>query len=165
MTFSFACFFKICSNFGFFFLVLLCFLSALPNQLYGGSKFIFFLTLQEKVIIFFFYFFWRKPRSLSFFSKNRRFSEQQYLKTKFLQKQKNSFEKIALNLYQKISKNKGNSFEQTIPPAYIPQICQKTKVIHLRLRYTAPEIGGCDPSVNRFFASVPIFFGHDNQAL
>ena len=35
---------------------------------------------------------------------------------KISQKQKNFFGKIALNFYQKISKTKGNSFEQKIPP-------------------------------------------------
>ena len=49
-----------------------------------------------------------------------------------------------LNLYQKISKNKGDSFEQKIPPAYVPQICQKTKVIPLNKppppsRHTYPK--------------------------
>jgi len=58
-----------------------------------------------------------------------------------------------------LSKNKGNSFEQNIPPAYVPQICQKTKVIHLRLRYTTPETGGCDPSVNRVLQVYQYFVG------
>ena len=39
-----------------------------------------------------------------------------YPKTKISQKQKIFFGKIALNFYKKISKTKGNSFEQKIPP-------------------------------------------------
>ena len=55
-----------------------------------------------------------------------------YTKTKISQKQKNFFGKIALNLYQKISKTKGNSFEHLPPPPGIrTQICQKTKAIPL----------------------------------
>ena len=83
-----------------------------------------------------------------------------YPKTKISQKQKNFFGKIALNFYQKISKTKGNSFEQKIPPgirtpdlsknkgnsfeqkipppAYVPQICQKTKTIPLNKKSAAP---------------------------
>ena len=75
-----------------------------------------------------------------------------YPKTKISQKQKHFFGKIALNLYQKItktkgnsfeqkiltpdlSKNKGNSFEQKIPPPRprhtYPRSVKKTKVIPL----------------------------------
>ena len=39
-----------------------------------------------------------------------------YPKTKISQKQKIASQKIALNLYQKISKTKDNFFEQKIPP-------------------------------------------------
>ena len=59
--------------------------------------------------------------------------------------------------------NDAFSFDLNISPGIRTPDLSKTKVIHLRLRYTAPETGG-DPSVNRF-ASVPIFCGHDNQAL
>ena len=63
-----------------------------------------------------------------------------YPKTKISQKQKISLEKSPWICTKKSQK----------PKVYVPQICQKTKVIHLRLRYTAPETGGCDLSVNRF---------------
>ena len=63
-----------------------------------------------------------------------------YPKTKISQKQKNFFGKVSLNLYQKISETKGNSFEQKIPlVAYVPKICQKTKVIPLNKKSPPPR--------------------------
>ena len=95
-------------------------------------------------------FFWTEhsPPTLGYVPQNQNFP-----------KTESFFGKIGLNLHQKKSKAKGNCFEHPLPPAYVPQICQKTKVIPLRLRYTAPETEGCDPSVNRFLQVYLYFVG------
>ena len=51
--------------------VLLCFFSVHPNQY--GSKFIFFLALQEKLLFFIFFLFWRNHACWVFFPKQKVF--------------------------------------------------------------------------------------------
>ena len=83
-------------------------------------------------------------------------------KPKFLKNKKISLEKlpwICTNKSQKPKVIPLNKKSPPPPPVYVPQICQKTKVIHLRLRYTTLETGGCDPSVNRFLQVYLYFVG------